>query len=309
MEDRYNFAVPYIKDMGMLDSTQQFLIADAEEEGASEKSIELYSRLLKEDAKNEAIWYQLRGIDRACLKLFAVAEADFLSFVALEPTNKVGYYNLGQLYLEQNDFEKAKASFEQAKDIDPEDATIHYQLGITALHQKQFSDAINSFDATIELAPDYIQAIFSRGLAKEQLTEKTVKRKRGFKFTKEHYFASVLEDYIKVLEIEKDFLAALIGLARVCEKIHDFNQTFQYLSKILKLHPKSIEMILWRARTRLLLLDFQGVIEDSDHAIAIDSTCAQAYLYRKRANEGLGRTSEAMKDQDIINSLLVRKAE
>lgn len=307
MEVRY-YSVPYIKgDMGMLDSAQQLLIADAEDEGASEKSIELYGRLLKEDAKNEAIWYNLRGIDKACLKDFGGAETDFLSFVALEPTNKVGYYNLGQLYLEQNDFEKAKASFEQAKDIDPEDATIHYQLGITALHQKQFSDAINSFDATIELAPDYVQAIFSRGLAKEQLTE-NIKRRRGFKFTKEHV-ASVIEDYRKGLELESGFLAGLVGLARINEKVGEYSLAHQYVSTILEKHPKSIEMLVWRARIRLELSEFQGVIEDCSQAIAIDSSCAKAFLYRKRAYEGLGRTAEAMKDQDIIHSLLVRKAE
>lgn len=158
MEDRYYFAVPYIKgDIGMLDSAKQLLIANAEEEGASEKSIELYSRLLKEDAKkNGAIWYNLRGIEKACLKDFEGAKTDFSSVVALQPNNKVGYHNLGHLYLEQNDFEKAKASFEQAKNSDPEDVTIHYQLGITAMHQKQYTAAINAFDAALELAPEYV---------------------------------------------------------------------------------------------------------------------------------------------------------
>lgn len=310
MKDRFYFAVPYIKgEMRMLDPAQQLLIADAEEEGASEESIELYGRLLKEDAKNEAIWYNLRGIDKACLKDFGSAEADFLNFVALEPTNKVAYYNLGQLYMEQNDFEKAKASFEQAKNIDPEDATIHYQLGITALHQKLFTEAIKAFDAAIELAPEYVQAIFSRGLAKEQLTEKTVKRKRGFKFTKEH-FASVIDDYRKVLELEPGYLASLVGLARVYEKFGEYILAQQYVSTIFESYPNSIEMMVWRARIRLEKGgDYTGVVEDCSRAIAIDSSCAKAYLYRKKAYEALGNSAEAKKDQDIIQSLVVRKAE
>lgn len=309
MEDRYYFAVPYIKgDIGMLDSAKQLLIANAEEEGASEKTIELYSRLLNEDAKNGAIWYNLRGIEKACLKDFGGAETDFSSVVALQPTNKVGYYNLGQLYMDQNEFEKAKVSFEQAKKSDPENADIHYQLGITAMRQKHFSEAIKSFDAALELSPEYLQAIFSRGLAKEQLTEKTVKRRRGFQFKKEH-FASAVEDYKKVLELEPGFLASLVGLARVNEKLGEYSLALQYVSNILENYPKSIEMMVWHARIRLEIGDFTGVVEDCSRAIAIDQTCAKAYLYRKRAYEGLGRTSEAMKDQNIIHSLLVRKSE
>lgn len=308
MEDRYYFAVPYNKgDMGMLDTAQQLLIADAEAEGASEKSIELYGRLLKEDAKNEAIWYNLRGIEKACLKDFGGAETDFLSVLALQPTNKVGYYNLGQLYLEQNDFEKAQVSFKQAKNIDREDADIHYQLGITAMRQKHFSEAIKSFDAALELSPEYVPAIFSRGLAKEQLTEKTVKRRRGFQFKKEH-FASAIEDYKKVLELEPGFLASLVGLARVNEKLGEYSLAHQYVSNILENYPKSFEMMVWRARIRIELLEFQGVIEDCSHAIAIDQTCATAYLYRKKAHEALGNSAEALEDQSMISKLIVRKA-
>ncbi len=117
-----------------------------------------------------------------------------------------------------------------------------------------------------------------------------------------------LKDFTLVIEIEPTFIAAFVGCARICEKAADYRNAQDYVSQVLTLYPKSIEMLVWRARIRLKLLEFQGVIEDCSQAIEIEPTYAKAYLYRKKAHEALGKRGEAMKDQAIISGLIVRKA-
>lgn len=280
------FSIPYIKgEMEGLSIERLGQLAIVDEEGDAQKSIELLNELIQNDIGNQHIWFNLRGIEKACyLKDFSSAEGDFLNVVEKNPKSKVGYFNLGQLFLEQNQFEKAVGFFEKAIVLEPKDPSMYYYLGIAEMHQKKYESAIDVFDRVLQLEPDYIQAIFSRGLAKEQIVEKTTKRKRGLRFTKEQ-FAKVLEDFELIVSIEPSFIAGYIGSARIREKVGDYRGAQQQVSNVLFYYSRSIEMLVWRARIRLELTEFHGVIDDCSDAIAIDQTCAKAYLYRKKAHE------------------------
>lgn len=304
-----NFSIPYIKgELEGISIEHLGQLAIVDEEGDSQKSIELFNELIQNAPGYQYIWFNLRGIEKACyLKDFSGAEEDFQLVIAHNPKSKAGFFNLGQLFMEQNQFEKAVGYFQKAIVLEPKEPITYFYLGIAEMHQEKYDSAIDAFDTAIKLEPDYIQAIFSRGLAKEHFVERLSKRKRGLRFTKEQ-FSKALEDFTLVIEIEPTFIAAFVGCARICEKAADYRNAQDYVSQVLTLYPKSIEMLVWRARIRLKLLEFQGVIEDCSQAIEIEPTYAKAYLYRKKAHEALGKRGEAMKDQAIISGLIVRKA-
>lgn len=61
------------------------------------------------------------------------------------------FHNVGNIFMENNDFEKAKKSYEIAFHIDPTLFEAHHNIGITLYKLKRYKEAINSFIHNIEI--------------------------------------------------------------------------------------------------------------------------------------------------------------
>lgn len=73
----------------------------------------------------------------------------------LNPADATAHVNLGIIYLEQRDFDRATEHFRRAVEIDPEEIDALYNLGIIARKQGELSEAIARFDSVLQLDPDH----------------------------------------------------------------------------------------------------------------------------------------------------------
>jgi len=73
--------------------------------------------------------------------------------------------NLGNIYLELNRLDEAKASFSAALEIDKNNAAAHYGLGQVALSSRSYAEAIRHFEATLAQAPSANRVHYSLAMA------------------------------------------------------------------------------------------------------------------------------------------------
>lgn len=78
-----------------------------------------------------------------------VAFKQNLEAATLNPADASAHYNLGLIYQQRQEFEKARASFERAVEIDSEEVDAHYQLGRIARTEGRLPDAIKHFEQVV----------------------------------------------------------------------------------------------------------------------------------------------------------------
>lgn len=89
--------------------------------------------------------------------------------LALEPGYTPALVNLGNIYLELDRLEDARASFASALEKRPTNPAAHYGLGQVALSKRSYAEAVEHFEKALALAPEanrihYALALAYRGL-------------------------------------------------------------------------------------------------------------------------------------------------
>jgi regulator of sirC expression with transglutaminase-like and TPR domain len=87
--------------------------------------------------------------------------------------------NLGVIYSERREFEKAAAEYDEALRLDRRLPTAWYNLGKDRFEQRQFKGAISAFTMALKLHPNDTWALNNRGMAYKAL-EKTPKARGDF---------------------------------------------------------------------------------------------------------------------------------
>jgi tetratricopeptide (TPR) repeat protein len=72
-----------------------------------------------------------------------------LEAATLNPADASAHYQLGLIYQQQGERDKAVAAFKRAIEIDPSETDAHYQLGRLAREQGHPDEAINYFDTVV----------------------------------------------------------------------------------------------------------------------------------------------------------------
>lgn len=133
----------------------------------------LFNRILDYDPKNYQSLSMMRIIaiaenDQRQINLFSnkLLDADFKQYIEeLKPTlesnipnirnsikNQADIYNnIGEMFINKKDYEKAKKSFEIAFEIDPTFFEAHHNIGITQYYLKRYNEAISSFEKDINI--------------------------------------------------------------------------------------------------------------------------------------------------------------
>jgi Tfp pilus assembly protein PilF len=80
-----------------------------------------------------------------------------LEAATLNPADASAHFNLGLLYDQRGEKEKAESEFRRAVEIDPEDADAHYQLGRIAREQGRLEEAREHFESVVRSSPQHSQ--------------------------------------------------------------------------------------------------------------------------------------------------------
>ncbi|MFM7371871.1 MAG: tetratricopeptide repeat protein, partial [Sphaerospermopsis kisseleviana] len=82
----------------------------------------------------------------------------------IQPQLAKSHYNLGFIYEEQDEWEKAIDNYTHAITINPHYTKAHYRLGLIFKRQKDFSQGIDKFSQVLQLEPEHQGAKFNLAL-------------------------------------------------------------------------------------------------------------------------------------------------
>lgn len=93
------------------------------------------------------------------------------SVLALDDTNVLTNYNLGELYYEKKEYQKAVEHYQKAHTVFPFNAKIIYQIGLTHQKAKNFHAACESYEKAISLDPKYRKPYINACILFEKLDD------------------------------------------------------------------------------------------------------------------------------------------
>ncbi|NOZ05926.1 MAG: tetratricopeptide repeat protein [Chloroflexi bacterium] len=94
---------------------------------------------------------------------FDKAIASFQSVLALEPKHADARSNLGVAYYRKGDMKQAVEAFQKAVELSPQDAEIQYNLGGSLAQMNRLDEAIAAFQKALELDPNLPEAYLGLG--------------------------------------------------------------------------------------------------------------------------------------------------
>ena len=122
-----------------------------------------------EDKLTADHWFNL-GVE---LEATSTKEAQRAYHMALELDSKaVAHLNLGKLYHDDGELQKAEAHYEAAAEIDPEDPAPRFNLGVLMEDCKRPQEAMSAYRAAIKLDPSFADAHYNLALLFESLGKK-----------------------------------------------------------------------------------------------------------------------------------------
>lgn len=128
--------------------------------------------------------------------------------------------NYGVMETKRKNYNKAANAFKEAIDIKKDDADCHYNLAICLFKNNEIDNAINEYNLAIEYNPDCKQAYVNLGRIFTDYKEDVVKS---------------IECYNKALDIDENFLPAIINLGFALNRQEKYNEAIEQFKKAEKI--------------------------------------------------------------------------
>jgi tetratricopeptide (TPR) repeat protein len=180
--------------------------------------------------------------------------------------------NLGNIFLELNRLDEARASFNAALEIDKNNAAAHYGLGQVAASQRNYAEAVDHFEKTLARVPGanrihYSLAMAYRGLGdaekakahlaqqgsvgvrvadplvdglRDLITGERVYLARGKVAFEARRYADAVIEFRKAVAAKPDSVTARINLGAALTQVGDVDGAIQQFEKALRLDPGSV---------------------------------------------------------------------
>jgi len=151
------------------------------------------------------------------------AEASYRKAIDLEPVYMLSYVNLADLHRQLGNDKKAEEILRSALKIDAENAEVHQALGFLLTRTARKSEALQHFEKAMKLRPDNPYLAYIYGLALHD----TGNSKKAF-----DVFEYTLQDY----PYERDILLALVTLHR---DRREYEESLVYARKLVEYWPQN----------------------------------------------------------------------
>ena len=193
-------------------------------------AIEYYQLAIKLNPDSEwtsIVCHALGAIYAEVKNNYEAAEAAFNAGMVLDPNNVDIQLSLGDLYMAQNDLDKAIKTYCDTIAIDPENYLIYSKTGLALWEKDYLEEAIVAFHKSIELNPDF--EISQNNLGVVYLD--------GIGDPKES-----LEFFKRAIEINPNYTLAYFNLARAYQTLGDKSLAAEYYQMTLDLNKITDEL-------------------------------------------------------------------
>ncbi len=237
------------------------------ENNQTEKAIKNYSRAIElaphftQALNNRSAIYMITG-------QYQKAKPDIQKFIKIHPdADPSKYLNLGQIYREEGDYEKALEHYRIAVDMNPEMFNAWYNIAYILITTGKHQEALNPVNQALELKPGNSQTYLARGMVHVGLKQ----------------YKKALADFNQALSLDSSNLEAHINKAWIhfnFQQFQDALETYNYvLEHVSPLHNQG-DIYLNCAFARMNLGQRQAACRDFMNAMKHGNTAAQSYIKR-----------------------------
>ena len=142
--------------------------------------------------------------------------------VILNPQFLEAYFNRALCYYNKKNYDKSIEDYTRAVEIDSDNPLIYNNRGDAYYRKQDFEKAIADYDKAISLNPDYLKAHYNRGLAYACLQD----------------YESAVQNFTKVTEIDPNFAEAYNARGLAYEYMENFDDATKDYEKAVELNPE-----------------------------------------------------------------------
>ena len=194
-----------------------------------------------------------------------------------------------KVYIQQDNWEKAKEQLEQAVNLYPNDPEAHYLLGEVYGREKQWGKMNEQFDQSLAIGPKFEQQIKS---AREKYWVNTFNAGVG-KISAEDP-AAAIEKFKEAIVIDPSRVEAYKNLAVAYMRNNDLEASKKTYQDYLEGYPKDVEVMQQLAQVRFELKEYDQVVELENKILEIDPQNVDAIVNIALAYDLLGQADKAI---------------
>ena len=196
-------------------------------------------------------------------KQYKDSETFFKRGIEIEPENSLLHYNLGNVYAEINDFEKAHREYRLAFENGMNNAQICNAMGVLYSDHGKFADAKAFFIRALSLDPENAECYSNYGTLCQRMKD----------------YKGAEENFLKSFELKnKQSEQIALALANLYAQMGDREKAKKYFQISLDINPKYYSAWVCRAIFYSDEKDFDNSIQYYKNAIELDPKKPNAYM-------------------------------
>jgi tetratricopeptide (TPR) repeat protein len=228
------------------------------------------------------LMYVNRGNSFKSLGKYLEAEKDYKKAYSLDPTKKVVFYILADLYNEIGDKVKAKAAFEDAEKANVTEVEFFIDYSSFLIDEQQAKKAIGICNKGIIDYPKNSKVLINRAIAYEALGQiqnavldynKAIELNPknpiayynyGNHFLKKEKYTEAISNYNKAITLDNQNMSFYLNKANAYYFSKNYPKAFEVYNKMIELDPNNSDAYFNRANMKIDLEDKEGAKLDYD---------------------------------------------
>lgn len=154
--------------------------------------------------------------------LLTEAQRGYLELISLFSKAPILHYNLGLIYFEQDEYQKALESFSIASALVPEDADITFNLALSQKKCGDLSGAIKSYEKVLADDPESVDTLYNLAVCHREASE----------------YSIAIDTCLRVLALEPGYTAAINNLAYLYHREGENEKALAYYQKVVEHDPE-----------------------------------------------------------------------
>ena len=144
--------------------------------------------------------------------------------IKIQPNNSAAYNNLGNTLKELGEYQKAISSYEKAIQINTNYVDAYYNLGIILSELGEYQKAMSSYEKVIQINPNYANAYYNLGIIFKELGE----------------YQKAMSSYEKVIQINPNHIDAHNNLGNILNELGENQKALNSYEKAIKIEPENL---------------------------------------------------------------------
>ena len=224
------------------------------------------------------------------IKVWENTETLFTDVIEKYPRVAVAHNNMGRYFREQNQYEKAIASYNQALSIDPDAYNTLNNRGKAYFDTGRTEEALADFNRSVELNGEYAESRSNRGAA----------------LASKGQYEAALVDLDKAVTLEPGNLSARSNRALVLYTLNQYDKAVDEITLYLRYKPDDADMMNLRSLAFNQLNRDSEALDDLNRAITIQPSQGVFWQNRSFLHNKTGNYAAALQDIQKAGELGVR---